>query len=94
MDVLASLTTMLWNAPSKSWTGGTAARLGVRDWKRYFKAKRHLPALRAALTAHRAKAKTNAPIPSSRARITSHPVASPTMINIGRDIAAPGSCRP
>ena len=65
--MLASLTTMLWNAPSKSWTGGMPRDWGCENWKRYFKAKRHLPALRAALTAHRAKAKTNAPIASSRA---------------------------
>ncbi|HYI82920.1 MAG TPA: hypothetical protein VEX11_06880 [Acetobacteraceae bacterium] len=40
-DVLASLTTMLWNAPSKSWTGGatmTDASLNRRMPVRLFAA--------------------------------------------------------
>jgi hypothetical protein len=40
----------------------TAAMLEAAESFRRLKAKRHLPALRAALTAHRAKATTNAPI--------------------------------
>jgi hypothetical protein len=42
------------------WTA--AAMLEAAKGFRRLKAKRHLPALRAALTAHRAKARANAPI--------------------------------
>jgi len=75
-----------WRDASMALRWTAAAMLEAAKGSRRPKAKRHLPALRAALIAHREGHDQGADCAAAARRITSHPAAPPAMLNIGRDI--------